>query len=77
MTTLIYVVPLWRFRHSSDLLSQAQYHVARSRKIDEEEQALRRKAEEEKDALRKRREEEEVRYFGAWKFNIGRLLTVC
>ena len=48
-------------RHTSDLLSQAQYHVQRARKVDEEEQAVRRKQEEEKEALRKKKEEEEVR----------------
>ena len=48
-------------RHTSDLLSQAQYHVARARKVDEEEQEVRRKQEAEKEALRKKREEEEVR----------------
>ena len=48
-------------RHTSDLLSQAQYHVSRARKVDEEEQQVRRKQEEEKEALRKKREEEEVR----------------
>jgi len=47
-------------RHTSDLLSQAQYHVARARKVDEEEQEVRRKQEAEKAALRKKREEEEV-----------------
>ncbi|CAH3158758.1 unnamed protein product [Porites lobata] len=46
-------------RHTSDLLSQAQYHVSRARKVDEEEQQVRRKQEEEKEALRKKREEEE------------------
>ena len=30
-------------RQCQDLLSQAQYHVARARKIDEEERALRKK----------------------------------
>ena len=49
-------------RHTSDLLSQAQYHVARARKVDEEEQEVRRKQEAEKEALRKKREEEEVRW---------------
>ena len=42
------------------MLSQAQYHVARARKVDEEEQEVRRKQEAEKAALRKKREEEEV-----------------
>ena len=48
-------------RHTSDLLSQAQYHVSRARKVDEEEQQVRRKQEEEREALRKKKEEEEVR----------------
>nr|XP_058951726.1 RNA polymerase-associated protein CTR9 homolog isoform X1 [Pocillopora verrucosa] len=46
-------------RHTSDLLSQAQYHVARARKVDEEEQETRRRQEEEKEMLRKKKEEEE------------------
>ncbi|XP_015748748.1 PREDICTED: RNA polymerase-associated protein CTR9 homolog [Acropora digitifera] len=46
-------------RHTGDLLSQAQYHVSRARKVDEEEQAVRQKQEEEKEALRKKKEEEE------------------
>lgn len=46
-------------RHTGDLLSQAQYHVSRARKVDEEEQAVRQKQEEEKEALRRKKEEEE------------------
>ncbi|EDO34243.1 predicted protein, partial [Nematostella vectensis] len=46
-------------RHTSDLLSQAQYHVSRARKLDEQEQELRRKQEAEKEALRRSKEEEE------------------
>jgi hypothetical protein len=34
------------------LLSQAQYHVARARKIDEEERAMRKRQEEERDAIK-------------------------
>ncbi|KAL4224746.1 protein required for normal CLN1 and CLN2 G1 cyclin expression [Mactra antiquata] len=45
-------------RQCSDLLSQAQYHVARARKIDEEEQELRKHREEEREALRQKYEEE-------------------
>ena len=45
-------------RQCSDLLSQAQYHVARARKIDEEEQELRKHREEEREALRQRFNEE-------------------
>ncbi|XP_035538207.1 RNA polymerase-associated protein CTR9 homolog [Morone saxatilis] len=39
-------------RQCSDLLSQAQYHVARARKQDEEEKELRAKQEQERDLLR-------------------------
>ncbi|XP_041472175.1 RNA polymerase-associated protein CTR9 homolog isoform X1 [Lytechinus variegatus] len=55
-------------RQCADLLSQAQYHVQRARRQDEEERALRQKQEEEREALRqkhmeiqmaKRHEEEE------------------
>ena len=45
-----------------DLLSQAQYHVARARELDEEEKLLRRKQEEEREAFRKRQVEEQVSY---------------
>ena len=48
-------------RQCQDLLSQAQYHVTRARKIDEQQQEMRRKQEEEKELLRKMKEEEEVR----------------
>lgn len=44
-----------------DLLSQAQYHVARARRIDEEEKALKRKQEEERMAFKMRQEEERRR----------------
>lgn len=47
-------------RQCQDLLSQAQYHVARARKIDEKEQEMRRKQEEEREIIRKKKEEEEV-----------------
>ncbi|CAB3985096.1 RNA polymerase-associated CTR9 homolog [Paramuricea clavata] len=46
-------------RQCQDLLSQAQYHVTRARKIDEQEQEMRRKQEEEKESIRKKKEEEE------------------
>ena len=39
-------------RQCQDLLSQAQYHVARARKINEEEQAQRRKQQEERERFR-------------------------
>lgn len=47
-------------RQCQDLLSQAQYHVTRARKIHEQEQEMRRKQEEEKELLRRKKEEEEV-----------------
>lgn len=47
-------------RKCQDLLSQAQYHVARARRVDEEERALRRKQEEEREAFRLRQMEEKV-----------------
>ena len=40
------------------MLSQAQYHVARARKIDEEEQELRKHREEEREALKQKFNEE-------------------
>ncbi|XP_075878603.1 RNA polymerase-associated protein CTR9 homolog [Nelusetta ayraudi] len=50
-------------RQCSDLLSQAQYHVARARKQDEEEKELRTKQEQERDLLRQQfmKEQEEKR----------------
>ena len=48
------------FRRCSDLLSQAQYHVQRARRIDEEEKEIRKKQEEERELLRKKHEEEQV-----------------
>ena len=47
-------------RQCSDLLSQAQYHVARARKIDEEEQELRKHREKEQEALRQKFEEDKL-----------------
>ena len=47
-------------RQCSDLLSQAQYHVARARKIDEEEKEIRKRQEEERDAIRQKHLEEQV-----------------
>jgi len=41
-------------RQCQDLLSQAQYHVARARRADEEEKSLRRKQELEKEAFKKK-----------------------
>ncbi|XP_017333359.1 RNA polymerase-associated protein CTR9 homolog [Ictalurus punctatus] len=50
-------------RQCSDLLSQAQYHVARARKQDEEEKELRAKQDQERELLRQQlqREQEEKR----------------
>ena len=39
-------------RQCQDLLSQAQYHVARARRIDEEERSLRKKQQEERERVR-------------------------
>jgi len=47
-------------RQCQDLLSQAQYHVARARRVDEEEKQLRRKQEEEREAFRLKQIEEQV-----------------
>ena len=47
-------------RSCSDLLSQAQYHVARARKIDEQEKEMRRKQEEERDLLKQKQQAEQV-----------------
>lgn len=49
-------------RQCSDLLSQAQYHVARARKQDEEERELRAKQEQEKELLRQKLLKEQVLY---------------
>ncbi|KAK6641359.1 protein required for normal CLN1 and CLN2 G1 cyclin expression [Polyplax serrata] len=46
-------------RQCQDLLSQAQYHVARARRVDEEEKQLRKKQEEEREAFRVRQLEEQ------------------
>ncbi len=51
---------LWDCRQCSDLLSQAQYHVARARKQDEEEKELRAKQEQERDLLRQQLMKEQV-----------------
>lgn len=44
-----------------DLLSQAQYHVVRARKQDDEEKALRRKQDEERQALKQKVVEEQMK----------------
>lgn len=48
-------------RQCQDLLAQAQYHVARARRVDEEEKLLRRKQEQEREAFRIRQKEEAQR----------------
>lgn len=50
-------------RQCQDLLSQAQYHVARARRVDEEERQLRRKQEDERTAFKLRQLEEQVRLY--------------
>lgn len=47
-------------RQCKDLLSQAQYHVARARRVDEEERLLRRKQDEERTAFKMKQLEELV-----------------
>lgn len=47
-------------RQCQDLLSQAQYHVARARRLDEEEKQLRRKQEEERESFRLKQLQEQV-----------------
>eukprot|EP00118_Oscarella_pearsei_P009930 m.58713 g.58713 ORF g.58713 m.58713 type:complete len:1092 (+) comp34825_c0_seq5:588-3863(+) len=44
----------------ADLLSQAKHHLARAKKMDEEERAMRQKQQLEREALRKRQEEEKA-----------------
>nr|CAD7205973.1 unnamed protein product [Timema douglasi] len=48
-------------RQCQDLLSQAQYHVARARRVDEEEKQLRRKQEEEREAFRLKQVAEQIK----------------
>lgn len=48
------------FRQCQDLLSQAQYHVARARRLDAEEREFRRKQEEEREALKQKILEQQV-----------------
>jgi len=48
-------------KHCQDLLSQAQYHVARARKIDNDEREMRRKQEEERESLRVKQIEEQTK----------------
>ena len=46
------------FRTCSELLAQAQHHVARARKIDEQERQLREKQEQEREMFRQRQQME-------------------
>lgn len=48
-------------KQCQDLLSQAQYHVARARKMDSDEREMRRKQEEEREALRIKQLEEQTK----------------
>lgn len=48
-------------KQCQDLLSQAQYHVARARKMDNDEREMRRKQEEEREALRLKQIEEHTK----------------
>ena len=47
-------------RRCSDLLSQAQQHVSRARKVEDEERELRERQEKEREAIRNKQMEEEV-----------------
>lgn len=59
-----------------DLLSQAQYHVARARRIDEEERLLRRKQDEERTAFKLRQQEEMVKFFIFYFRDFGLLVIL-
>jgi len=48
-------------RHCGDLISQAQYHVARAQSLAEEEKRLRKKQEEERDAFRQKQRQEQMK----------------
>ena len=48
-------------RHCGDLLSQAQYHVARARSLAEEEKRMRKKQEEEREAFRAKQRDEQTK----------------
>lgn len=62
-------------RQCQDLLSQAQYHVARAKRVDEEERQLRRKQEDERTAFKMRQLEEMVRF--AIFYNCKRINNDC
>lgn len=57
---LTLTVKYFLLRRCSDLLSQAQYHVQRARRVDEQEKELRKRQEEERELLKKKVEEDEV-----------------
>lgn len=61
-------------RQCQDLLSQAQYHVARARRVDEEEKLLRKKQEEEREAFRIRQMEEQKRLAERRKQEVEQML---
>lgn len=61
-------------RQCQDLLSQAQYHVARARRVDEEEKQLRKKQEEEREAFRVRQMEEQKRLAERKKQEVEQML---
>lgn len=65
------------YRQCSDLLSQAQYHVARARKQDEEEKELRAKQEQERDLLRQQMMKEQVLMAEALTASIEPQLFKC
>lgn len=48
-------------KQCQDILSQAQYHVARARKLDDDEREMRRKQEEERESLRIKQIEEQTK----------------
>ena len=47
-------------RKCADYLSQAQHHLARARRVDDEERSIREKQEREREAIRQKQMEEEV-----------------
>lgn len=61
-------------RQCQDLLSQAQYHVARARRVDEEEKQLRKKQEEEREAFRIRQLEEQKKLEEKKKLEVEQML---
>ncbi|CAG9839944.1 unnamed protein product [Diabrotica balteata] len=61
-------------RQCKDLLSQAQYHVARARRVDEEERLIRRKQEEERVAFKMRQIEEQKKFAEFQRLNKEQLV---